>query len=232
MRVVLFDTFGTVVDWRSGLLETAHRLERHRGVHADWAALADAWRAEYMPSMDRVRRGELPWTALDDLHRASLPGVVDKLAIEGLTDEDLAELTLGWHHLPPWPDAVAGLESLKRRYIIGPLSNGDVAMLTDIAKHAGLPWDLVIGADLFRHYKPDPEIYLGACSLLRRAPEEVLLCAAHNEDLVHARAAGLRTAFVRRPTEHGPDQRIDLHPEQDWDLTADSITELAALLGC
>ncbi|MER6046512.1 haloacid dehalogenase type II [Streptomyces sp. NPDC001793] len=230
IRVIFFDTFGTVVDWRSSMLDTASRLGRHRGVDADWGALVDAWRAEYAPSMDRVRRGELPWTTLDDLHRSSLRKVITQLAIDGLTTDDLEVLVLGWHQLHPWPDVLAGLHRLKGRYTISTLSNGSVAMLTDIAKNTGLPWDHIIGADVFHHYKPDREVYLGACSLLGCAPEEAVMCAAHNDDLAHARSAGLGTAFLRRPTEHGPRQQTDLYAQQEWDYTADSITELARLL--
>ncbi|OBF58561.1 haloacid dehalogenase, type II [Mycolicibacterium monacense] len=201
--MLAFDVFGTVVDWRSSVIAQLEEFGRAHGVDADWAAFADAWRAGYVPSMDRVRRGELPWTRLDDLHRMTL---VDLLAAEHISvgDEAVDELTRAWHRLDPWPDSVAGLTRLKRRYVITPLSNGNVSLLTNMAKRAGLPWDCVLSAELFRHYKPDPEAYLGCADLLDVTPDELMLVAAHRSDLRAAREAGLRTAYVSRPLEYGP----------------------------
>lgn len=203
VSVLAFDVFGTVVDWRSSVIAQLEEFGRAHGVDADWAAFADAWRAGYVPSMDRVRRGELPWTRLDDLHRMTL---VDLLAAEHISvgDEAVDELTRAWHRLDPWPDSVAGLTRLKRRYVITPLSNGNVSLLTNMAKRAGLPWDCVLSAELFRHYKPDPEAYLGCADLLDVTPDELMLVAAHRSDLRAAREAGLRTAYVSRPLEYGP----------------------------
>ena len=154
-----------------------------------------------------------------------------KFGINGLTEDDLRHINLGWHRLNPWPDAVPGLTRLKRRFIIGPLSNGNVALLTKMAKHAGLPWDMVFGSDLFGHYKPDPETYLGVAKLLDVAPGEVMMAAAHNGDLANARKCGLMTAFFPRPTEYGPHQKRDYAAEQDWDVVAKDIEDLAAQLG-
>jgi 2-haloacid dehalogenase len=228
---IVFDTFGSVVDWRGSLIADLSAYGAKRGIAADWTALVDAWRAAYHPSMERVRKREVPWTKLDDLHRGSLDGLVAKFGIAGLTEDDLRHINLGWHRLNPWPDSVAGLTRLKRRFIIGPLSNGNVALLTKMAKHAGLPWDMVFGSDLFGHYKPDPETYLGVAKLLDIAPGEVMMAAAHNGDLAHARKCGLMTAFWPRPKEYGPHQKRDYTAEQDWDVVAKDIEDLAAQLG-
>ena len=228
---IVFDTFGSVVDWRGSLIADLSAYGAKRGIAADWTALVDAWRAAYHPSMERVRKREVPWTKLDDLHRGSLDGLVAKFGITGLTEDDLRHINLGWHRLDPWPDSVAGLTRLKRRFIIGPLSNGNVALLTKMAKHASLPWDVVFGSDLFGHYKPDPETYLGVARLLDLAPGEVMMAAAHNNDLAAARRSGLMTAFWPRPTEYGPHQKRDFAAEQDWDVVAKDIEDLAVQLG-
>ncbi len=231
-KALLFDVFGTVVDWRSSLIQDLFAWGREQGRAADWPGLVDAWRAAYAPSMDRVRRGEQPWTNLDGLHRASLEQLAPRFGLAGLDHDALHRLTRAWHRLKPWPDSVPGLARLKRHYVIAPLSNGNVALLTNMAKSAGLPWDAVLSAELFRHYKPDSETYLGAAALLGLPPAEVMMCAAHNGDLVAARGLGLRTAFIARPTEHGPDQVRDVAAEQDWDIVTDSILALADRLGC
>lgn len=229
-RALLFDVFGTVVDWRSSLVRHLERFGRERGMAADWAGLVDAWRGAYRPSMDRVRRGEVAWMALDDLHRASLAALCEARGL-GLDDATLDRLALLWRELDPWPDSLAGLARLRARFTLAPLSNANVALLVAMARRAGLPWDAVFGADVFGHYKPDPQTYLGACRLLRLEPGEVMLVAAHNSDLAAARALGLRTGFVARPTEHGPSQSADLGPEQDWDVVASSLEDLADRLG-
>ena len=231
LRAILFDTFGTVVDWRTSLIADLTAFGAGRGIAADWVALVDQWRAAYVPSMDRVRRGELPWTKLDDLHRASLDRLVAEAGIEALTEVDRNYLTMGWHRLHAWPDSVAGTERLNRRYITGPLSNGNVSLLIDLARFNGLRWDTIFGADVSGHYKPDPEAYLGACRLLSLEPGEVMLCAAHNEDLRAAQRHGLQTAFVPRPTEYGPLQVRDTEATGVWDYVVGGIDELAAQLG-
>jgi 2-haloacid dehalogenase len=228
---LLFDTFGTVVDWRNSLIDELTAFGQNRGIVADWAGLVDAWRGAYAPSMSRVRKGELPWTKLDDLHRATLDRLVEEFGIAGLSEDDLRHLNRGWHRLRPWPDSVPGLARLKQHFIIGPLSNGNVSLLLNMAKHAGLPWDMIFGSDLFRHFKPDRETYLGACELLSLSPENVMLCAAHNNDLRAARSIGLGTAFVARPTEYGPHQSRDFAAGEAWDVVATSIIELADKLG-
>ena len=199
--VIVFDTFGTVVDWRGSLIAELTAFGREKGISADWTALVDAWRRAYHPSMQRVRSGELPWTKLDALHRMSLDRLIEEFGIAGLSEEDRAHINLGWHRLNPWPDSVPGLLRLKTRYIIGPLSNGNVSLLTNMAKHAGLPWDMVFGSDLFGHFKPDPETYLGVARMMDLEPGQMMMAAAHNGDLAAARKQGLMTAFFPRPSE-------------------------------
>jgi 2-haloacid dehalogenase len=228
---IVFDTFGTVVDWRGSLIADLTAFGQQRGIAADWPALIDAWRASYHPSMDRVRKGELPWTKLDDLHRASLDKLVVDFGIKGLTEQDLVHINLGWHRLNGWPDSVPGLTRLKTRYVIGPLSNGNVSLLTYMAKHAKLPWDMVFGSDLFGHFKPDPETYLGVAKLMDLAPDQVMMAAAHNADLGNARKCGLQTAFFARPNEYGPNQKRDFSADQEWDIVAKNIEDLATQLG-
>lgn len=228
---IVFDTFGSVVDWRSSLIADLSAYAANRGVTTDWAALVDAWRAAYHPSMDRVRKGELPWTRLDDLHRASLDVLVDEFGIKGLTQDDLAHINLGWHRLRPWADAIPGLTRLKSRFIIGPLSNGNVSLLLEMAKFADIPWDMIFGSDLFGHFKPDPETYLGVAKMLGLRPDQVMMAAAHNGDLAAARGCGLMTAFFPRPTEYGPHQKRDYAADQDWDIVATDIKDMATKLG-
>jgi 2-haloacid dehalogenase len=228
---IVFDTFGTVVDWRSSLIAELTAFGKERAINADWTALVDGWRASYHPSMDRVRKGQQPWTTLDALHRASLDKLVKDFGISGLSEAELRHINRGWHRLNPWPDSVPGLTRLKRRFIIGPLSNGNVSLLTNMAKHAGLPWDMVFGSDLFGHFKPDPETYLGVARLLDLEPGQVMMAAAHNGDLGNARKQGLMTAFFPRPNEYGPHQKRDYAAEQDWDVVAKDIEDLAGKLG-
>jgi 2-haloacid dehalogenase len=227
IRALVFDVFGTVVDWRSGVARDVRRLLP--GVDAE--AFADAWRGRYVPSMDRVRRGELPWTGLDDLHRASLDELLAEFGVADVPEDVRAELVLAWHRLDPWPDSVEGLTRLKARYVIASLSNGNVALLVDMAKHGGLPWDTVLSAELFGHYKPDPAVYDGAARLLGLPPERVLMVAAHTGDLAAARARGLRTAYVHRPGEHGPAAAPPPRTDPAADVSVASLTELAAHLG-
>ena len=233
VKALLFDVFGTVVDWRGSLIAELSAFAQARDLHGDWARLVDAWRAAYVPSMDEVRRHpERGFIKLDELHRQSLGRLVAEQQIQGLTEADLDHLNRGWHRLSPWPDSVPGLTRLKSRFVISPLSNGNVALLVNMAKQASLPWDLVLSAEIFRHYKPDPEIYLGAAQLLGLRPAEVMLIAAHNNDLKAAQDCGLSTCFVPRPTEYGPQQNRDIKAEGDWTLVVRDICDLADRLGC
>jgi 2-haloacid dehalogenase len=228
-EALVFDVFGTVVDWRSSIIREGEKLGRKKNLDADWAAFADAWRSRYAPSMDRVRRGEIPWTKLDDLHRASLEELTREFGIEGLSEREKDDLNRVWHRLEPWPDAVAGLTLIKKRHVIAPLSNGNVALLVNVAKRAGLPWDLILSAELVRHYKPDPETYLMAPHLLDLNPERVMMVAAHPGDLRAARENGLKTAYVPRPLEFGPD-KVAEPPDPSFDLVAEDFIELHSKL--
>jgi 2-haloacid dehalogenase len=231
VKALVFDVFGTVVDWRSSIIRELEAFGRERRLSADWTTLADDWRAGYQPAMDRVRTGELPWTVLDDLHRATLEALLPKFGVTGLSETEIDHLTKAWHRLDPWPDAVAGLTRLKRRYIIGTLSNGNVALLLNMAKRAGLPWDTIFSAELARHYKPAPEAYLSVPNFLRVEPAEVMLVAAHNGDLLAAQRVGLKTGFVARPTEYGPRQTRDFKAEHAFDVVARDFVHLAELMG-
>jgi 2-haloacid dehalogenase len=230
VKALIFDVFGTVVDWRGSVIREGKELGREKNLDVDWAAFADEWRGRYAPSMDRVRRGELPWTNLDALHRASLEELLEEFGVKGLTEEEIDHLNKVWHRLDPWPDSVAGLARLKERYVISTFSNGNVALLTDMAKRAGLPWDLILSAELVRHYKPDPETYLMAPNLLDLRPDEVMLVAAHPSDLRAAQAHGLRTAYVLRPLEWGPEGEAE-PADPSFDLVVGDLVELAEKLG-
>jgi 2-haloacid dehalogenase len=225
-----FDVFGTVVDWRSSIIRELEQFGRTHRVQQDWPAFADSWRAGYAPAMDRVRRGDLPWTRIDDLHRMILDGLLDGAGI-AVSDEDIDELNRAWHRLDPWPDAVPGLTRLKERSTITTLSNGNMSLLTNMAKRAGLPWDCVISAELFHHYKPDPQAYLGCADLLGVPPDQLMLVAAHPGDLRAARAAGLRTAYVARPLEFGAGRDAHRVEPDEFDFTATDFLDLAEKLG-
>ncbi len=233
VKALVFDVFGTVVDWRTSLITDLSWWGGQRGLKADWTAIVDAWRAAYMPAMDDVRKHpERGYVILDDLHRRTLDRLIDQFEITGLSETDRDHINRGWHRLNPWPDSVPGLTRLKSKFVIAPLSNGNVALLTNMAKNAGLPWDLVLSAELFQHYKPDAETYLGAARLLGLKPEQVMMVAAHNGDLKAAQANGLKTAFVPRVTEYGPLQDRDFGPEGAWDIVARDFNNLAEHLGC
>jgi 2-haloacid dehalogenase len=246
VKALLFDVFGTVVDWRSGVIRDVTALAAKHRADIDAASLADRWRAAYRPAMNQVRTGELPWTNLDGLHRRALDQLLladresadqesaDQEGGTGLADLDEASrawLTTCWHRLDPWPDAVAGLGRLKQRYIISAFSNGNVALLVDLARWGGLPWDFVASAELFRHYKPDPQTYLGAARLLSLSPAEVMLVAAHNDDLIAADDLGLATAFVPRPGELGPNHEANQEPARPYTCVAADFGDLADQLG-
>ncbi|PYE27952.1 2-haloacid dehalogenase [Paraburkholderia silvatlantica] len=230
IKALVFDVFGTVVDWRSGVArEAAAFLHRH-APHLDAFEFADAWRREYSPAMEEIRSGRRSYVRLDVLHRENLVKVLARSGIAGVTDAEIGELNLAWHRLDPWPDALGALNRLKRRFIIAPLSNGNIRLMVDIARRAGLPWDAILGAEVVRAYKPSPQVYSETADILGLAPAELCLVAAHNGDLAAARRLGLSTAFVVRPTEHGPDQTTDLKAEQAWDFVVDDLNELASQL--
>jgi 2-haloacid dehalogenase len=232
VRALTFDVFGTVVDWRGSIAREGAELAAARGLAGvDWSAFASAWRARYQPALEEVRSGRRPWANLDVLHRENLDAVLEEFGVRGLDEAAKDHLNRAWHRLEPWPDAVEGLTRLRRRFVIATLSNGNVALLVNMARAAGLPWDAILGAEVARRYKPQPEAYLVTAELLGLRPDECLMVAAHAGDLVAARTVGFRTAFVSRPTEHGPGQTTDLEPPRDVDVAASDLVDLAAKLG-
>ena len=232
VKALAFDVFGTVADWRTSIIREGEQLTRERGIDVDWAAFADAWRGGYEPAMDRVRRGQLPWTKIDALHRLILNRLLGEFGIRGLSEEEVDHLNRVWHRLTPWPDAVDGLKRLRSRYVVAALSNGNVALLVNMARHAHLPWDCVLSAENARHYKPDPEVYETAAELLGLPPPQIVMVAAHLHDLEGARAVGYRTAFVPRLLEYGPDGNPDREADRPFDVTSADFAELAQFLGC
>ncbi len=232
IKACLFDVFGTVVDWRGSITREGEALGRAKGIEADWAAFADGWRGLYQPAMEKVRSGGMDWVALDVLHRMNLDEMLAKHGIDNLTEDEIDHFNRAWHRLDPWPDSVVGLTRLKAKFIIATLSNGNIALMVNMAKRAGLPWDMVLGAEIARAYKPQPEAYLRSCAALGLDPGQCMLVAAHNSDLVAAGDCGMRTAFVSRPTEYGPHQDRDFEAEHDFDYVARDFLDLADQLGC
>lgn len=227
---MLFDVFGTCVDWRTSVTREVAAVAKAKGVALDAAAFADAWRANYQPSMEVVRAGKRPYAPLDVLHRETLVKLCAEHGLN-LSEAETDALNFAWHRLDPWPDTVAGLDRLKTKFILSPLSNGNVRLLVDMAKRAKLPWDTVLSTEVFKAYKPQPQTYLGAAAMLGLPPEQVMMVAAHNSDLRAAQQLGLKTAFVPRPTEYGPHQKIDFVPDGDWTFVARDFVHLAEMLG-
>lgn len=224
LKAILFDTFGTTVDWLSSMTAYGQRLGAEKGIEADWEGLAKAWRARYQPAVKPVREGKRPWTGFDTLHREQLDKIIGDFGkAKKLSSSDRDVLTRGWHYLQPWPEVVPALNTLKRHFIIGPLSNGTTRQMIDLARWSGLPWDVVFGADMFRTYKPADKLYLGAAAFLSLQPAEILMVAAHNQDLEAAKKNGLRTCFVHRPTE-------DPGPTGTFDFVVDNCEHLASTL--
>jgi len=233
INALVFDVFGTVVDWRGSIIREGELLGRRKGINVDWVAFADAWRGGYQPAMQRVRSGQIPWVNIDGLHRLILNDLLRQFDIKGLSEEEIEHFNRAWHRLWPWPDSVGGLHRLSSGYIVSTLSNGNVSLLTNMAKYAGLPWDCILSAELFGHYKPDPEVYLGAAKLLGPAPAQVMMAAAHVDDLVAAKKVGLRTALITRPLEFGPKRKADTAEDGAGvaDVIATDFMDLAAQLG-
>lgn len=230
IKAFCFDVFGTVVDWRCGVAREAARFfSRHGLEHIDAHQFADTWRSLYQPAMQACRNGERPYTRLDVLHRENLENTLRSFDVDitAIAEAELGALNLAWHRLDPWPDVAAGLARLKTKYIIAPASNGNIAIMIDLARRGGLPWDAILGAEVTQAYKPAPQAYTRMAEILGLAPGEVCMTAAHNNDLHAARQCGLATAFVARPTEHGPAQSTDLEPSESWDIVARDFNELA-----
>jgi 2-haloacid dehalogenase len=231
-KALVFDVFGTVVDWHGSVAREMRGLAKAKGLRLNSAKFAKAWRAGYRPAMDRVRRGEALFQKIDVIHRAILEEVLAKFKVTTLTEEEKAHLNLVWHRLKPWPDSVRGLKRLKSKFIIGTLSNGNTSLLVNMAKFGGLPWDCIFSSDTFNLFKPDPGMYLGAADRLDLKPSEVMMVAAHKADLRAAAQQGLKTAFVKRPHEHGRNNNPDLASEPDFTINAESFLDLADQLGC
>ena len=227
VKALTFDVFGTVVDWRGSIIRQANQWGQMKGLQVDWARFVDRWRAGYGPSMDRVRNGSLPWMKLDRLHRLILEDLLTEFSITGLSEEEKNDWNRVWHRLTPWPDAVEGLTRLRRKFVVSTLSNGNISLLVDMAKFGRLPWDMVLSAELFHHYKPDREVYVGAADLLGCQPAEVMMVAAHPNDLKAAHACGLRTAYVPRPLEYGPGKEAASAIGEPFDVTARDFLALA-----
>jgi 2-haloacid dehalogenase len=227
IEILAFDIFGTVVDWHGSIVREMAQLYPD----VDGGAFALAWRAGYKPAMARVMSGELGWTLIDDLHRLILDGILPQFGLAHLGEAERRHLNRVWHRLAPWPDSVEGLTRLKRKFTLCTLSNGNIGLLTNMAKRAGLPWDCVLSAEVFRAYKPDPATYLGVARIFKLPPEKVMLVAAHHEDLAGARGCGLRTAYIERPLEFGAVQPKDVSPVEGNDLHCPDMLELASALG-
>ena len=231
VKALTFDVFGTVVDWHGSIIREGQLLAANKGYDVDWAKFAISWRAGYGPAMNKVRNGEMPWTKIDDLHRMILDDLVEEYNLIGMSEAELVHFNEAWHRLSPWPDTVSGLNKLKSKYVITTLSNGNVSLLTHMAKNGGLPWDAILSAELSGHYKPDPEAYLKAADLLSLKPEQVMMVAAHPSDLRAAARTGLKTAYVIRPLERGPGRPVNRNPDGEFDYTAEDFNDLARQLG-
>lgn len=231
LKALLFDVFGTVVDWRGTIVKEGMALNRTKRMQVDWGRFADEWRAGYQPAMDRVRRGELPWTNLDVLHRMRLDELLATFNITTLSEGEIDHLNRVWHRLTPWPDVVAGLTRLRTHYILATLSNGNMALLVNLAKQAGLPWDCIFSAELVQHYKPDPETYQMAARYLDLQPQQIMMVAAHPADLRAAQAVGMHTAFIPRFLEHGPDRISEPELDAAFDVIEADFNDLAERLG-
>ena len=227
VKAMTFDVFGTVVDWRSSIAREAKMMGEQKGFDFDWDNFADKWRAGYGPSMNKVRTGELPWTKIDVLHRMILDELLSEYNITNLTESEKDHLNRAWHRLDPWPDSVPGLTELKKNYVISPLSNGNVALLVNMAKYGGLPWDTVLSAELAQHYKPDPEAYQSTSEFLGFPIEQIMMVAAHKNDLKSAKGQGMMTGYIPRPNEHGPNTTVDSNPEDYIDIIGENFVDFA-----
>lgn len=227
---LFFDVFGTLVDWRAGVAREAERILQPLGYRLDWLAFADAWRDEYQPAMEEVRAGQIPFCKLDLLHRRNLERILPRFGISGLGEDAARELNLAWHRLDAWPDAPHGLARLKRRFVLAPVSNGNISLMVDLARRNGLPWDAVLGAETAGDYKPKPRVYLSACEAIDLPPGSCMMVAAHTTDLLAAAKVGLRTAHIARPNERGPGKG-EAKPHAPVDVAAADLEDLAVRLG-
>ena len=231
VKALVFDVFGTLVDWRSSIAREAREILSPLGITLDWEAFADAWRNQYQPAMDEVRSGRLPFSKLDVLHRRNLDVALKQLTLDRLDEPTRAHLNLAWHRLDAWPDVTPGLVRLRSRFLTAPCSNGNISLMVDLARRNGFTWDAILGAEVARDYKPSPGVYISAAAALDCRPGETMMVAAHSSDLAAAAAAGLRTAFIARPNERGPGKG-ESHAGSPVDISVTSITDLASRLGC
>lgn len=229
-KALFFDVFGTLVDFRASIAREAQIILKPLGYTLDWAAFADAWRNEYQPAMEDIRAGRAPFCKLDVLHRRNLDRILPRFGVSGLAEETARNLNLAWHRLDAWPDVPAGLARLKPKFLLAPLSNGNISLQVDLARRNQFPWDAILGAETAGDYKPKPRVYLSACEAFDLKPEECMLVAAHTNDLLAAAKCGLRTAHIARPNEHGPGKG-EAAPGASVDFAADGLLDLAARLG-
>jgi 2-haloacid dehalogenase len=230
VKALFFDVFGTLVDWRTSIAREAEAILKPRGFDFDPFAFADAWRDEYQPAMDEVRSGRIPFCRLDVLHRRNLERVLRRFGMSGLGEDVLSDLNLAWHRLDAWPDVPAGLTRLRQRFLLAPVSNGNISLMVDLARRNGLPWDAILGSEVAHDFKPKPVVYLAACEAFSLPPSDCMMVAAHSNDLSHAAACGLRTGHIARPNEHGPGHG-ETTPKVPVDIAAGTLEELAAKLG-
>ena len=238
VKALFFDVFGTVVDWRSGIVSAAEKISKKNNISLKAAEFADAWRAEYQPAMEEIRIGKRDFTILDILHMENLQKISSKFNLNNLTNEDNNFLVTAWHRLPGWPDSSEGLQKLKKKFILATQSNGNIALMVNMAKHSNLNWDVILGAEVLGYYKPHPEAYLRACKALNLDPSECLMVAAHDDDLKAASLQGMKTAYVHRPFEYGKEKLFDLAEvndykgDREWDIISKDFNDLAHQLGC
>ena len=238
VKALLFDVFGTVVDWRTGIAREVESIAKKNDISLNPFDFADAWRAEYQPAMEEIRKGRRSFTILDILHMENLKKIAPKYNLHNLSDDDFEFLVTAWHRLPGWPDSSDGLSLLKKKYILATQSNGNIALIVNMAKFSNLNWDVILGAEVIGHYKPEPEAYLKACSALDLKTEECLMVAAHDDDLKAASLQGMKTAYVHRPFEYGRDKLFDIAEVNDykgdrkWDIVSRDLNDLAKQLGC
>jgi 2-haloacid dehalogenase len=230
IKALFFDVFGTVVDWRTSIAREAEKVLKPKGHALDWIAFADAWRGEYQPAMEEIRSGRLPFSKLDVLHRRNLERIMPRFDVSGLDEATLQHLNKAWHRLDGWPDSTTGLQRLKKKFLIAPVSNGNIGLMARLARHNGFPWDAILGAEIAGDYKPKPRVYLAAAEAFDCQPHECMMVAAHSSDLAAAAATGLRTAHVARPNEYGPGTG-EAKPTVPVDIATPDFLALAEALG-
>jgi len=232
IKALLFDVFGTVVDWRGSITIEMERFGHTHQIDQNWEQFVLDWRALYQPAMDVIRKGNRGYVKLDQLHEENLQQLLKEYALDTLDDAQLDHINRAWHRLQPWADSLPGMYRLKKRYVLASLSNGNVALIVNMAKHSAIPWDMVLGSETSQGYKPQEKVYLHSAQMLDLEPAQCMMVAAHNDDLAAARSVGFKTAYINRPYEYGEAQLNDLHAEDDWDIVGEVMTDIADALGC